>query len=183
MIVRHFGIHWAEGGVPFLLEQSHSKTLWPYDVPCPFIVRPDRLTLRCPHALGSAEPMEGSAPSHLAPLVNGGAFFIQSISTHQLEAAHLLCGAVRPIAFAMWATSFRDLVDELNLTNIAPLILTGVQVRHYADLDRFLRIPRVRTLIVETEHPRRGLTPIELGPVTPHPDLTRIGGYILRSNQ
>ena len=83
----------------------------------------------------------------------------------------------------MWATSFRDLVDELNLTNIAPLILTGVQVRHYADLERFIRIPRVRTLIVETEYPRPGLTEIDLPEIQPTPDLTRIGGYILRSNQ
>ena len=128
-------------------------------------------------------PWRGQHPPRWHRWSIGGAFFIPRISTHQLEAAHLLCGAVRPIAFAMWATSFRDLVDELNLTNIAPLILTGVQVRHYADLDRFLRIPRVRTLIVETEHPRPGLTEIELPEIQPTPDLTRIGGYILRSNQ
>lgn len=180
MLVRHFGIHWADGGVPFLLEQGQSKCLWPYDVPSSFDVV--KQPLRCPHALASVLPKEGSAPSHLAPLVNGGAFFIRSLSTSQIEAAHLLCGAVRPIAFTMWATRFSDLVDELNLTNIAPLILTGVEVRHYVDLISFLRIPRVRTVIVEGQHVLPMLTEIEIEPIKPDPSLTGIGAYLLRTN-
>jgi hypothetical protein len=181
MFVRHYGLHWAEGDVPFLLEQSQAKTLWTLDIPCPFEV--SKQPRRCPHALASVLPKAGLAPAHLAPLVNGGAFFIRSLTSSQIEAAHLLCGAVMPIAFTMWANRVSDLVDELNLTNIAPLILTGVEPRHYDAIDRFISVPRIRTLIVETRLARPGLTEIEIEPITPEPHLTNVGAYMLRTNK
>jgi hypothetical protein len=75
---------------------------------------------------------------------------------------------------------WNDLVSELTLTNIQPIFLTGVEPKHYIQLQRLIELPRVRTLIVHGPHSRPGLETIELPDVQPDTSWRRLGAYIMR---
>jgi hypothetical protein len=180
--VQHFGLHWAEGGIPFLHEQAGGKCLWDLDLPSPFST--SQLRRFCPHNIAIQSPEPGElAPGLdvLAPRVNGGAFFVPNLTTAHQQAAELLTSAVKPISFAVWAMRWTDLVSELTLTNIQPMFLTGVEPKHYIQLQRLLELPRTRTLIVHGKHNRPGLVQIELPDVQPDPSVRKLGAYILRN--
>ena len=181
MNVQHFGLHWAEGGIPFLHEQAGGKCLWDLDLASPF--RTSLLRRSCPHNIAAQSPEPGELPQGidvLAPRVNGGAFFVPNLTTAHQKAAEFLTSAIRPISFAVWAMRMTDLVGELTLTNIQPIFLTGVEPRNYIQLQRLLELPRTRTLIVHGKHNRPGLVQMELPPVHPDPSWPRLGAYIMR---
>ena len=103
-----------------------------------------------------------------------------NLTTAHQKAAEFLTSAIRPISFAVWAMRWNDLVSELTLTNIQPMFLTGVEPKHYIQLQRLLELPRTRTVIVHGKHNRPGLVQIELPDVTPDPSWRKLGAYIMR---
>lgn len=183
--VRNYGLHWATGGIPILEEQSGGRCLWDANIPSPFEVRPDYPGLRCPHLLNgvtaTAEPLPKGFEI-LAPQINGGAFFVRTFTANQLLSVSKLHNAQTPIVFPVWSRKFSRLVEELNLTNITPLILVGATPKYYAELDKFLQVPRVRTIFVSADHCRPGLTEIELPDISPRDDLKNVGAYYLNEN-
>jgi hypothetical protein len=179
--VINFGLHIADGGIPFLLESDGGHCLWNDKLASPFTT-----TLRnCPHAIAKVPPEPGEISEGLellAPRVNGGAFFVPNLSVEHQRAAELLTCATRSISFPAWAVDWKALVAELTLTNIQPMFVTGLEVRHFQKLQKLLTLPRTRTLIVQGTHRLAGLHQVELPDVKPDESWRRLGAHLVRTS-
>ncbi|MFZ4120408.1 MAG: hypothetical protein ACOYKM_02000 [Caulobacterales bacterium] len=59
-----------------------------------------------------------------------------------------LSSPVEPLIFPIWSVNPRVLVEQLNTTNVSPLILCGVEVQHLNWVIRLLSTPSQRRLIL-----------------------------------
>jgi hypothetical protein len=141
--MERFGLH-IDGDLLFLHQQDEARCLTPglAGLPSPYS-SPKRA--RCPHRIEPKAGEVGHAPSPFDPVPDGGAYWVRG----DVRRAAQLCaptqgtGVIRPL----WAWSVKDLLSELHLTNIAPLILTAYEGSHLRSIARLLELPRVRTLI------------------------------------
>lgn len=198
MIVSHYGLHWAPGGVAFLVQPLSSQNLISPDLASPFVphIRPKRL--RCPHQINLADYTEAPAwiedplaeiflpvprnPGEKAKIILDRDQRVESM-LYQLSRLSSACEAItRPI----WWRVPRETQALYTVSNLSPLVwMAGTQqfaayaARHIELGQSFGR----RVLIVARE--RMGLVDdcewIEtgLGDISGEP-LEAIGAGVLR---
>jgi hypothetical protein len=147
--MEHFGLH-IDDDLVFLHQQGQEVCLTPglAGLKSPFL-SPKRL--RCPHRIEPKAGEVGRAPSPFDPVPDGGAYWVPGGPFRKADMTRLAqmsgptqgVGIIRPF----WAWSVKDLMPELNLTNIAPLIITSYEAQHLRPIGRLLELPRIRTLI------------------------------------
>lgn len=129
-----------------------------YAAKSPFLVQPVRRGLRCPHRIQTILPTpdepywnvfkemleRGGLVRVMAPIPRvpgiGGHYFVHpdGVSAADLNARIALmsnmCFPVGPIRVDADAVRVPQLLDELTVSNVAPVVLTGVEPRHTAML-------------------------------------------------
>lgn len=150
--VQHWGLH-VSGDLIFLHEQRVSACLTPglAGLESPFQVRTAQ---PCPHNLlpflGDAEPVAppGELARVLAPIPDGGAYWVPSSARTNVLSLSELCHPARSIAATPWTQRINLLAVELHKTNLAPLIFYDYEVKHVDKIARLLALPRVRTILL-----------------------------------
>ncbi len=162
----HYGLH-TDGDLVFLHQQEGSVCLTPGlgALPSPFAA-PPRRGPRCPHHI---TPSPGELPPSdpvidvLRPVPNGGAYWAPLQDRPLVFEAAKMCSPSSPTIFPMWAHSATDLIPQLNLTNIAPLILVSAEAKHLRSIAKLLELPRVRTILFCGVLRPPGTTPLKGG--------------------
>ena len=149
--VSHYGVHWAPGRIAFLHQQRGGMNAIGLKESSPFMVRTKRRWL-CNHliALNAINPArthlvafenlvgKNSLVRFMLPLPkdNGppgvGLFYTKSMDSDLLQFAMLLkmsSPVKMPIFFAKLTTP-KVILDELEMTNVQPLVLAGVMPEH-----------------------------------------------------
>ena len=199
MIVSHYGLHWAPGGVAFLVQPLGSQNLISPELACPFVphIRPKRL--RCPHQINLADHC--AAPAWLedplaqaflpTPRAVGEKAKVILDPANRIEGMLVqlsrLSSACEPITRPLWWRTPNETQALYTVTNLTPLVwIAGTQqfaryaARHIELGQAFGR----RVLIVARE--RMGLVDdcewieTSLGDVSGEP-LEAIGSGVLRS--
>lgn len=180
----HFGLH-TDGDLVFLHQGRWGRCVTPglEALPAPFrVMRRDGR--RCPHnitpAAGSHPQLEGLARV-LAPVPDGGAYWVPEQAMPAVSAAHQMASPVHPIVFPAWNTRVRDLAPQVSLTNIAPLIIVGIRPIDIPAVASLLAIPRVRTILLVGGPQPGGAVEVDwtLPSVS---DWRRVGGAVLHDH-
>lgn len=145
----HYGLY-ADDDLIFLHQQDGGVCLTPglSGLESPFEAPLKRV--RCPHNIA---PAPGALPPFnplidvLSPIPNGGAFWTPQKNWPLVRDAAQMSAPVAQIIMPIWATDVADLVPQLTLTNIAPLILVGYEAKHFKKINQLMQLPRVRTLL------------------------------------
>lgn len=152
--VPHYGLHGA-GDLFFLHEQNRSRCMTPglEALQSPLEVqRPDRLS--CPHSLLPMDTpirvpeVTSELLCKLAPVPDGGCYWAPPAAKPYMIEMQVMSRPIRPLAYVPWAHPIKKLVPELNVTNLAPLIIADYEARDLRDLQRFLELPRIRTIVL-----------------------------------
>jgi hypothetical protein len=132
-VVSHYGLHDA-GGIWFLEQEGGGKTALPISVASPFRVRSK---LPCPH--GIRVPRQTSdevLPDH--PLITvmspvptpHRVYFLRQQHAPAVAELTRLCSPTASICHPVWSQQLRTLANLLQVTNVAPLVLTGLGLTH-----------------------------------------------------
>ena len=193
MRVDHFGVHWAPGGIPFLLQGSGAQNLISRDLQAPFEVRVRPRTLSCPHEIdlqleAEAEWVSDPLAQAMMPLPGHRVFVLHDVERkwdRTLQHLQRLSSATTALMRPVWWRSPQDATPIYALTNITPIVFFGVTVNQVMDLNRNLDLARTfnRTILISTQTrlPLLGAQWIEtnLGDVSQEP-LEALGATALR---
>lgn len=151
---QHFGLH-VDGDLVFLHQGRWGRCVTPG---LEGLAAPERIMRhdfrRCPHDIKLAPgptPEPTGLVKALAPIPDGAAYWVPSEAIDAVSQAYVMCSPVQPVVFAAWNTPIRKLAPQLSLTNIAPLIITGVRPIDAHAVIQLLRLPRVRTILFCTD--------------------------------
>lgn len=182
--MQHFGLH-VDGDLIFLHQGRWGRCVTPG---LEGLQAPERVRRadhrRCPH---NVVPAPGPTPELtglvrvLAPIPDGGIYWVPGEAMDAIAKAMTMCAPVGQIVFSAWNTKVRHLVPQLTLTNIAPLIITGLRPIDLKATTELLRQPRVRTVLFCGDIRPAVAEPIDwtLPSVS---DWTRTGGALLHQH-
>ncbi len=181
----HFGLH-VDGDLIFLHQGRWGRCVTPglEGLQAPERVR--RLDYRrCPH---NVQPAPGPTPAltglvkALAPIPDGGAYWVPAEAMASVSKAFVMCNPVHPVIFPAWHNKVKDLVPQLTLTNIAPLIITDLRPADLPGVGNLLRLPRVRTVLICGRIQPSGVEPISDWKLPSVADWRRVGGAFLHNH-
>jgi hypothetical protein len=175
-VVSHYGVHWANGNIAYIEQEKSGTNALGLPEKSPFIVQLPRRNGRCNHLIALAAPKPD--PTHmeaLAKLVNedslvramlpipktgAGGFFLGDPAGKLRLHLVLLSKLSSPITSVVkpFATLNREqILDELQMTNVQPLVLTGVtaaQAPALAELtEQLASLPRSLIVTGDVELP------------------------------
>lgn len=139
--VGHWGLHWADGDIAFLLQGSGSQHLLQLHLDCPF-----RVILRrtCNHNIQLDEPSdEGLIDDPLVRVMLpvpkptsefGVPYFIDPAGALKLPLLALarMSWPIRSIVHPAWVVDRMMIFQQLQTTNVQPLVITDCQPHHVA---------------------------------------------------
>lgn len=162
MIVSSYGLHWAPGDVPFLVQPLGSQNLISPSLECPFVphIRPKRL--RCPHNIDLSTTAEADwisdplaaafLPIPRQPGEPAKAILDPDGKLEPLLAQlSRLCSATEPLMRPLWWRTPNESLALYTVTNITPLVWTGAELRVGRDALRHEQLGRAgnrRVLLV-----------------------------------
>lgn len=104
---------------------------------------------RCPHditpAPGPIPRLKGLARV-LRPIPDGGAYYCPT-TVGKITGFLRMSASVERLIFPTWAVPVVNLIPQLTLTNLAPLVIPDCESRNLIALQRLLSLPRTRTII------------------------------------
>lgn len=166
--MNHFGLY-RDDNLVFLHEQKGGRCLNPglANLPSPFTV--GKPSAPCPHTLPA--PAEGYVPDEplvraMGPIQTADVFQTERANAQLLGAMIQMVGPIRPLFYGFFGTRMKDLLAELTCTNAAPMIMVGIEARHFGELSRLMSLPRTRNLIIVSDLRVTGV------PVLPRPAET-----------
>lgn len=105
--------------------------------------------LRCPHNI-VPEPRPSPRLKGLAgvlrPVPDGGAYYCDARVSDISEMLKMSAQVERTI-FPAWAVPIQNLIPQLTLTNLAPMVIPDCEAKNLIALQRLLSLPRTRTVI------------------------------------
>lgn len=143
-IVTHYGIHWDEN-IAFLLQGRGGTNAVGLKKSPPFVVRLASRKKHCNHQIPLATPVPNdfhwdafvsAFDDQLVkammpfPKVDAGVVFLkddEELLTNVLFMLSRMSSPIFPIVIPMWMTNLTAVVDELSMTNVQPLVITGVK--------------------------------------------------------
>jgi hypothetical protein len=173
-VVSHYGVHWASGNVAYIEQEKSGTNALGLPEKSPFVVQLPRRNARCNHLIALAAPKPD--PSHmelLARLINEdslvramlpiprtgpGGFFLSDPAGKLRLHLVLLSKLSSPIACVVKpfaSLGHEQVLDELQMTNVQPLVLTGVTAAQAPSLaplaERLASLPRSLVLTGEAD--------------------------------
>ncbi|MDH7796474.1 MULTISPECIES: hypothetical protein [unclassified Beijerinckia] len=187
-MIHHYGLH-SDGDLFFLHERKKSLCLTEglSKLASPFEILNRTTWLRCVHDIlpldELAEPTTTDLPllEKLAPIPDGGAYWVPHKAMPWIEETYRLCNPTRQVIHHPWATTNKALTFEVNHTNLAPLIIVNYQSQHFPALNMLLRTPRVRTIVFcgDLKPPAATTLPVPDHDPPPDTDWARLGTSLL----
>jgi hypothetical protein len=138
------GIHWVEGDIAFLLQGETAQTALEFGITCP--IPPSRKP--CEHRIDlSAAPVAREFPDHqlvsaMSPVPKGDDYRVPFVTAPQGKLwlgtlARMSSPTSVPIR-PMWTLRPRDILAELEKTNVQPLVLVDVAASDRKKLDQIV---------------------------------------------
>lgn len=194
MRVDRFGVHWAPGGIPFLMQASGAQNLISRDLPAPFEVRVRPRTLSCPHEIDLTSEAKAdwtSDPLAQAMMpVPGFRIFMLHDPTgaldKTLQTLQRLSSATQPLMRPLWWKTPQDMTPLFGVTNLSPIVFFNASLDQAPLFTRNVDLARSyeRTILCSTRQrfPTLGATWIEteLGDVSKEP-LEALGATTLKA--
>lgn len=159
-VVTHYGLHYTSEGIAYLHQGRSATNFISLKAMSPFKVE----TLKkkaCPHLVPVAAPVPD--PIHwnqfrrllndplveaLLPVPRGYTDLVPYINDKDgelnldLAALSRMSAPIYPVVMSFDQLTKKQIIEELTLTNITPLILTGCKTEHQADLEEIAAIAR-----------------------------------------
>lgn len=197
MIVNRYGVHWAAGGIGFLIQGNGEQHALPIeDLSSGFDVRIPG-GIRCPHKLDlryiAPAPPEIDDPLFrvMLPLPASAAgpraWMIEG-PVEALEPLKVMGAPLEQTEEPIWWRELRDIARSFNATNIGTMVFTLSEVGHTERMLRVMEMARSegRRLLFVTTRPvpaPPGVQRIEtaLGPDVVRLPLRQIGAGVLRN--
>ncbi|WP_353640790.1 hypothetical protein [Mesorhizobium sp. WSM2239] len=152
------GLHW-EGDIAFLIQGEKVQTAFDFEIPCPFDQNKDpgdhRIDLRieCDPSRFPADPLIDAMSPIPRDTGEPAAFLTQQdLSIILATLARMSTPSKLPIA-PFWSLKPDKIVRLLELTNVQPLVLTGVRATNKSAVDQILEaVPYLpRKLVLQGE--------------------------------
>lgn len=164
MIVNHWGVHTSDGDVAFLEEEAGGRNALGLSMRSPFRVRFTR-RIACNHQIPlEARPAEEHIKRFrrhmkdpllraMLPLPWRGTYMVDEYPADVdmlLLTLERLSSPIQHIIHPVWSISEKRILNEMQATNVQPLVLTAVNATHTQLLTRIqqLSLTMPRTLIV-----------------------------------
>lgn len=148
--VTHYGLHTDQRGVTWLQQEGSGTNALGLAEKSPFLVKPKKRTLHCPHSITLTSQMPGQAQVEayervrrdvvvnlLEPwprrLGEPGVHYITGSPDKLILHFSLfsrLSSPVRPIVHHIFGLNAQTILDELSITNIQPFIVVGIEAKH-----------------------------------------------------
>lgn len=158
--VHRWGVHWAPGGIAYLHQTRGDQNAIGLREPSPFVVRPARRGAICNHLfqLNALNPARehlnlfrsllktDSLVRYMLPLPReGGAVVVRKPNVAHLTMLGKMSSPVRkPVLWADF-TDARTLSGLLEETDVQPLVLAGVQIKHMRMIEAIMPIAETTT--------------------------------------
>lgn len=144
MRVSHFGVHWAPGGIPFLVQSIGAQNLISTELPSPFVVSVKPRTLHCPHAIdltqqAKAEWVSDPLAQALLPIPGRSVSMLYDpTGKHErlLQTLQRLSTATEPLMRPLWWRTPQQMTPIYGVTNISPIIFFGGEASRFLDVMR-----------------------------------------------
>lgn len=166
--VNHYGVHWVDELIAYLEQEKSGSNALGLKEKSPFEVRLPKKHRHCNHLIALAAPVPD--PSHWSffqsmltdelmqamlpqPKGGGGGFYINdaddSLKLHLILLSKL-SSPINPIVMPIFMLEVNQIIEELQLTNVQPLVLTGVKPVHTTKLNQVAETLAVmpRTLVL-----------------------------------
>jgi hypothetical protein len=165
VIINCFGLHWAPGHVPFLVQPEGVTNLISPDLGNPFTLNLPGRGLKCPHWIDlerhapAPDWLEDPLAQMFLPVPRGEGEKIKIILDRDDSLSPIinrlarLSSPIEPIIQPVWWRDAFTLRKRYQTTNLTPLVWTGVEASHTGVLDHMdmARVFNRRMLIVARE--------------------------------
>jgi hypothetical protein len=163
MIVTRYGLHWAPGGIPFLVQSAGSQNLIARELESPFVVNVRPRRLQCPHAIDlsnhvpSPTWLQDPLAQAFVPTPAGGGEKVRLILDPDQKLSQLLlqlerlCSPVECQMRPIWFKEAQRETPRYGLTNLGPMVFLGATQAGMKDVFRHIELSQVtarRVLIV-----------------------------------
>lgn len=153
-IVSHYGIHWDNRGVAYLMQGRGGTNAIGLKQKAPFEVRLPSRKRHCNHQIPLSTPVPNDYHWDYFlqllgdPLVDamlpipkgdGGVYYVDDPNgdlTSYLVLLSKLSSPIYPVVVPMWMTSIEAIIENLQETNVQPLVITQVEPKHGHELAR-----------------------------------------------
>jgi hypothetical protein len=166
VLVSRYGLHWARGDIPFLVQPSGATNLISPDLPCPFVPQIQPRRQRCPHNVDihkTVEPggwIEDPLAAVFLPIPRPRDEKVLVLHDPDRRLAEViqelsrLASPTESIIHPVWWKKIRDQQGLFGVTNLSPIVWIGVD-RHYGrqcqELIMMAQATDRRMLIVTTD--------------------------------
>lgn len=200
MIISCYGVHWAPGDVPFLVQALSSQNLISPNLPSPFMTNIVPRRQRCPHQidLSTTAPapdwLSDPLAKALLPIPRGPGETAKAILDPDRRYERLitqlqrLSSPTETLVRTLWWRLIGDLRGVYAVSNLSPLIWIGVEWQHTEEAVKHVREAEAAMRHVLFVAPQKvplfaGVEWIEtqLGDVSNEP-LEAIGAGVLRQH-
>ncbi|MEA2781820.1 MAG: hypothetical protein QOK29_3364 [Rhodospirillaceae bacterium] len=144
-VVSHYGVHWANGNIAYIEQEKSGTNALGLPEKSPFLVQLAKRDRRCNHLIALAAPKPD--PGHMefisklisedklarvmlpVPKTGVGGYYIEDPACRLKLPLVLLSKLSSPIASVVRpfaSLNLSQIADELQMTNVQPLVLTGV---------------------------------------------------------
>jgi hypothetical protein len=168
-VVSHFGVHWANGNIAYIEQEKSGTNALGLPEKSPFVVQLPQRAGRCNHLIALAAPKPDQLHMQfLAKLINedslvramlpipktgtGGFYVVDPANKLRLHLVLLskLSSPITTVVRPFPSFNEAQIIEELQLTNVQPLVLTGVVAAHAPVLARIAeRLPKLpRSLVL-----------------------------------
>lgn len=195
MIINSYGLHWAPGGIPFLVQAENVENLISSELGNPFTLKLPLRGITCPHNidLNLAVPapawLEDPLAEAMLPIPGYQVSLLVDRTDRFAKTVDILTQLTSPTEVQVqpvwWASAFSGRRRYM-ATNIGPMVWTGVEAGHLDQLVQHLDMARVfkrRMLVVAREELPiyRDICRIESELVSaPTDDMRAVGAGVLR---
>lgn len=167
MIVPNYGVHWAEGGISFLMQPQNTQNLISPQLACPFTVVQNKPRVRCPHEIDLEEYgpnpdwMSDPLAQVMAPTPKGNdepVYVLHDPDHSKLHVALVLaqlCSPTENIVRPIWWYNPSGIARNYRVTNITPMVWMNCRLEHSKELTQHIDLAQAngRRLLLIAENP------------------------------
>lgn len=162
MIVTRYGVHWAPGGIPFLVQSEGAQNLISRTLESPFVVNVRPRRIQCPHSIdltqsAQADWLQDPLAAVFLPTPHTGgkpAQMILNPPDQLLLQLQRLYSPTLPMLRPIWFTENARETANYAVTNLGPMVFLGATLATMRFVYRQIELGRTnnrRVLIVARE--------------------------------
>ena len=150
-IVSHYGIHWDDKGIAFLMQGRGGANALGLKEKAPFHVKLPDKSKHCNHQVPLATPvphdyhwdyfmqvLDDPLVQAMLPLPKkaGGVYFVEDDGSHELmkilTTLSTMSSPIYPCVVPIWMVGKDAIIKELQQTNVQPYVVVQVEAKHSA---------------------------------------------------